>query len=128
MTKSQRKYGPVLINETNLSAAWGRAVLHAIEHPGSDISPLVLSVTGFDESGIPPEEPAVRQELDKLLRAKGMRDVEDVAFTIFPQRLWTIAKGDRKALFSMYQDAFRRYQAMNPRVNRRGMYFDRLVA
>ena len=128
MTKSQRKYGPVLINETNLSAAWGRAVLHAIEHPGSDNSPLVLSVTGFDESGIPPEEPAVRQELDKLLRAKGMRDVEDVAFTIFPQRLWTIAKGDRKALFSMYQDAFRRYQAMNPRDNRRGLYFERLVA
>lgn len=128
MTKSQRKEGPVLIDEANLSAAWGRAVLHAIGHAGSDISPLVLSVNGFDDSGVPRETPRVRQELDKLLLAKGMRDVEDVAFTIFPQQLWTIANGDRKALFKMYRDAFPRYQAMNPRDNRRGLYFERLVA
>lgn len=128
MTKSLPKGVPVLIDEPDLSAAWGRAVLHAIEHPGADVSPLVLSVTGFDESGLPPETQAVRQELDQLLLAKKMRNVEDVAFTIFPERLWKIANGDRRALFNMYRDAFPRYQAMNPRDNRRGLYFERLTA
>lgn len=128
MTRSPPNEGPVLINEPDLSAAWGRAVLHAIGHAGSDISPLVLSVTGFDGCGVPREHPAVRRELDKLLVAKGMRDVEDVAFTIFPERLRKIANGDRAALFKMYRDAFPRYQAMNPRDNRRGLYFERLVA
>jgi hypothetical protein len=128
MTKLKYQDGPLLINEQNLSTAWARAVLHVIEHAGPDISPLVLSVTGFDEVGAARETPAVRHELDKLLLAKGMRDIEDVAFTIFPERLWKIARGDRQAFFKMYRDAFPRYQAMNPRDNRRGLYFERLVA
>jgi len=128
MTDSEAKDTPVLIDEDDLSRAWGRAVLHAVQHAGPDISPLVLSVTGFNDDGTPPETPMVRQELDKLLAKKKMRDVEDVAFTIFPQRLWEIAQGDRAALFKMYRDAFPRYRAMNLRENRRGLYFERLVA
>ena len=54
--------------------------------------------------------------------------MEDVAFTIFPQRLWQVAQGDRARLFKFYRDAFPRYQAMNPRDNRRGLYFERLTS
>lgn len=120
--------GPLLIDEPDLSKAWAKAVLHVIEHTGLEISPLVLSVTGFDDNGTPTENPDVRQALDKLLLAKGLRNVEDVAFTIFPQRLWKIAQGDRAHLFDLYRKAFPRYQAMNPRDNKRGLYFERLVS
>lgn len=122
--------GPLLIGEPglDLSTAWARAVLHVIDHAGLEISPLVLSVTGFDNDGIPVENSAVRGMLDKLLIAKELRDVEDVAFTIFPQRLWQLAQGDRTRLFQIYRDTFPRYQAMNPRENRRGLYFERLVS
>jgi len=84
-------------------------------------------VTGFNERGVAQETSAIRLALDTLLAAKRMRSVDDVAFTIFPQRLWQVAQGDRAALFRYYKDAFPRYQAMNPKGNRRGLYFERLT-
>ncbi|TAM59401.1 MAG: thymidylate synthase [Rhodanobacter sp.] len=128
MTKHAQSTSPVLVDESDLSRAWGKAVLHVLDHPGPEISPLILSVSGFDEDGGVVETPAVRTALDTLLLAKKMRTVEDVAFTIFPQRIWQVAQGDRAALFKYYRDAFPRYQAMNPRDNRRGLYFERLVS
>jgi hypothetical protein len=116
------------MDESDLSRAWGKAVLHVLDHPGPEISPLILSVSGFGEDGGVVETPAVRTALDTLLLAKQMRSVEDVAFTIFPQRIWQVAQGDRAALFKYYRDAFPRYQAMNPKDNRRGLYFERLVS
>jgi hypothetical protein len=59
---------------------------------------LVLSVTGFDDKGVVPEDPAVRQAVDQLLKRKGRLKVEDVAFTIFPQRLREMSRGDRTRL------------------------------
>lgn len=120
--------GPLLVNESDLSKAWARAIVHVIDHAGLEISPLVLSVTGFDDDGMPAEDHVVRQALDTLLLAKGMRNVEDVAFTIFPQRLWQMAGGDRERLFEFYRMAFPRYQAMNRKDNKRGLYFERLVS
>lgn len=120
--------GPLLVDDSDLSKAWAKAVLHAIEHAGHEISPLVLSVTGFDDNGKPAEDSAVRHALDNLLLAKGMLTVEDVAFTIFPQRLWEFSQGDRVQLFEIYNDVFPRYQAMNRKNNRRGLYFERLMS
>jgi hypothetical protein len=119
--------GPVFVNEPDLSKAWVTVLQHVVDHPGLEISPLILSVTGFDINGTPAENIGVRQALDTLLLTKGRRNVEDVAFTIFPQRLWQIARGNRALLFEYYRMAFPRYQAMNPRANRRGLYFERLI-
>lgn len=127
MSKLPHSIGPFLVNEPDISQAWAKAVLHVIDHAGPEISPLILSVTGFDERGAVPETPAIRSALDALLLAKRMRSVEDIAFTIFPQRLWQVAQGDRAALFRYYKDAFPRYQAMNSRDNRRGLYFERMT-
>lgn len=127
MIKLPHSIGPLLVDEQNISRAWARAVLHVIDHAGPEISPLILSVNGFDERGGVPETPAIRAALDKLHLVKRMRSVDDVAFTIFPQRLWQIAQGDRAVLFRYYKDAFPRYQAMNPRDNRRGLYFERMT-
>ncbi|GEM_PF-584769 len=127
MTRHPHSIGPVLVDEPDISRAWGKAVLHVIDHAGLEISPLILSVTGFNERGVAQETSAIRLALDTLLAAKRMRSVDDVAFTIFPQRLWQVAQGDRAALFRYYKDAFPRYQAMNPKGNRRGLYFERLT-
>ena len=128
MTKCAQSTSPVLVDESDLSRAWVKAVLHVLDNPGPEISPLILSVSGFREDGGVVETPTVRTALDTLLLAKQMRSVEDVAFTIFPQRIWQVAQGDRATLFRYYRDAFPRYQAMNPRDNRRGLYFERLVS
>jgi hypothetical protein len=119
---------PYLIDEANLSVAWARAVIEVIDGAGVEIAPLIISVTGFDDNGIPAEKQNLRKALDELLVAKKFRDVEDVAFTIFPQRLWQVAQGDRKRLFEFYGYSFPRFQAMNPKDNRRGLYFERLVS
>lgn len=128
MNKRAQSTSPFLVDEPDLSRAWARAVLHVLDHPGLEISPLILSVSGFDDGGDVVETPAVRAALDALLLSTKMRSVEDVAFTIFPQRIWQIANGKRADLFKYYRDAFPRYQAMNPKDNRRGLYFERLVS
>jgi len=128
MTKFSHSIGPLLVDEPDISRAWAKAMLHVIDHSGPEITPLILSVTGFNEKGSIPETSSIRTALDALLLAKAERSVDDVAFTIFPQRLWQVAQGDRAALFRYYKDAFLRYQAMNPRDNRRGLYFERMTS
>jgi hypothetical protein len=119
---------PFVVNETNLSRAWSRAFLRTAEKgAGTEIAPLVLSVSGFNEHGEPRETSGVRENLDGLLSKKNRPLVEDVAFTIFPQRLWTLARQDRGRLFQLYKKAFPRYQAMNRHLNGRGLYFERLI-
>jgi len=116
-----------MINDNNLSRAWSRLLLRILDGAGTEVSPLVLSVTGFDEKGVASEDPAVRQALDQLLKRKKRLKVEDVAFTIFPQRLWEISRRDRARFFALYRATFPRWQAMNKKANSRGMYFERMV-
>ena len=118
---------PVIIDDCNLSRAWSRVLLRILNGVGTELSPLVLSVTDFDDMGMPREDPAVRQALDHLLERKGRFRVDEVAFTIFPQRLWKMRRGDRHRFFALYRETFPRWQAMNKQVNGRGLYFERMV-
>jgi hypothetical protein len=129
MSKSKASAAPepVMINDSNLSRAWSRLLLRVLDGAGTEVSPLVLSVTGFDDKGGVPEDPAVLQALDQLLKRKGRLKVEDIAFTIFPQRVWDMSRGDRTRLFALYRATFPRWQAMNKKANGRGLYFERMV-
>ena len=118
---------PMVIDDTNLSRAWARLLLQVLDNSGTEIAPLILSVSGFAQNGQAVEDPAVRQALDKLLRRKGRYVVKNVAFTIFPQRLWEMSRGDRSRLFDLYRKTFPRWQAMNRKANGRGLYFERMV-
>ena len=87
---------------------------------------MVLSLTGFDEKGAVPEDPARAPSPRPAAQRKGQDlEVEDVAFTIFPQRLWEMSRGDRTRLFALYRATFPRWQAMNRKANGRGLYFER---
>jgi hypothetical protein len=118
---------PVVIEDTSLSRAWARLLLQVLDGAGTEIAPLILSLSGFAQNGAPVEDPAVRQALDRLLKRKGRVVVDDIAFTIFPQRLWEMSCGDRTRLFTLYRATFPRWQAMKRKANGRGLYFERMV-
>jgi hypothetical protein len=101
--------------------------MHIQEHAGKNISPLLVSISGFDANGAPHEDAELRRDLDALLAQQDEWDIETVAFTIFPQRIWRIAGGQRTKLFDYYKRAFPRYQAMDRRLNGKGLYFERLT-
>ena len=123
---STRADHPLLIETQDLASTWGQAVLHVINHPGTAISPLIISVTGFAD-GNTPEDSGVRRALDAALRAVGMQSVHTVANTIFPQSLWQICGGDRSLLYDKYLANVPRYRALAPSKNSRGLYFERLI-
>ena len=54
---------PLLINEPSISQAWAKAILHVLAHSGKTISPLIVSITGFKDNGIP-EDPTFRAAVD----------------------------------------------------------------
>ncbi|MDX2204515.1 MAG: thymidylate synthase [Hyphomicrobiaceae bacterium] len=120
---------PFVVEESSVSRAWARAFLRVMDNPGTEISPLVVSIDGFGPGGEIPEDGAMRAAMDAALVAAGERwDVETVAFTIFPERYWRMAQGDRAKFFDLCRRALPRLMAMNPASNRRGLYFGRLVA
>lgn len=129
MSKSKASSAPepAVINDSNLSRAWSRLLLSVLGGAGTEVSPLVLSLTAFGDAGLIGEDPAVRQALEQLLKRKGKLKVEDVAFTIFPQRLWEMSRGDRTRLFALYRATVPRWKAMNKKANGRGLYFERMV-
>jgi hypothetical protein len=127
MSRSIDADAPILIEGTNLSWVWAEAVRKIQGKRGHTLSPLVISIHDYDAAGNPHEDPAMRQDLDTLLAAENEWDIETVAFTIFPERLWRIAGGDRAKLFDIYRRAFPKYQAMNRQLNGRGLYFERLT-
>jgi len=118
---------PMVIDDSNLSRAWARLFLQIHDNAGTEVAPLILSLSGFAENGVAVEDPTVRQSLDELLKLKKQYPVENVAFTIFPQSCWKISCGDRTRLFTLYRKTFPRLQARNPKANGRGLYFERLI-
>lgn len=124
---SSHAEAPTVIDETNLSRAWAKIFLCILAGRGKEISPLIVSLSGFDSDGCVSEESSFRGALDDVLQKRSKISIESVAHTIFPERLWRIAKRDRARLFSLYKSVFPRYVAMNRRANSRGLYFERLT-
>lgn len=118
---------PLIIEETNLSHAWSRAFLHIIDHSGKEVSPLLITLTGFTNS-MPKEDQAIRDALDNCLKINNEQSVHTVANTIFPASYWQRSNHNRNKLFDTYLENFPRIQALAPKKNKRGLYFERLIA
>lgn len=114
---------PLVIEEDNLSVAWGKAFL-AIMRAG-EIAPLIVVIKDLHNAE-PPEVPSVREALDRALEADGKGlSCHTVANTIFPWNMWNPNAGR--------QELYGRYQRMLPRVrkhrgNWHGLYFERMIA
>lgn len=118
---------PVTIVADNLSLGWARVMLELTKPGVTRLTPLTLVVRGFEADGVAAEIPEIRSAVDAFLLAQGKKDTENVAWTIFPQRYWELAGRDREAFFDLFIESFQRVQEFNPRNNRRGSYFQRLV-
>src|SRR3954468_14756581 len=100
---SSHAAAPTVIDETDLSRAWAKIFLRILDGRGAEVSPLVVSLSGFDQDGRVAEVPNVRDALDQALDRKGKTSTEMVAPTFFPERLWRIARRDRARLFALYK-------------------------
>ena len=112
----------MVIDETNLSVAWGKAFLTLWR--SKEVAPLVVTirVNGSEE---PAELPIIRQDLDRTLTSLGEQSCHTVANTIFPHNMWNpTLSGDQ--LFGRYRKlipSLKQYPA-----NRNGLYFQRFIA
>jgi hypothetical protein len=114
------------IEDGNLSLAWLRAVRVASARGHSEVAPLVISVTGFDDANHFEEDQGIRTALNKLLAAQGKQSVETVANTIFPISLWN-PNLPRQRLFERYARVAPRLRKAS-RKNTRGLYFERMIS
>lgn len=117
---------PLLIKETNLSYAWGRVFLHIIDNTGTEISPLVITLTGF-KNGSYQEDSTIVKALDECLLTHNKKEVSKVYETIFPASMWELFKDNRQELFSNYIDDLPNIKAVENKY-RPCLYFERLIA
>lgn len=119
---------PQVIEEPNLSHAWGRVLLHVLDNSKHRLAPLMVSVTGFAE-GLPVEDEEIRHALDALLATKEKKYSSKVsALTIFPHDAWVRHGRQPVREFSDWylKHFFPRLQARDSH-NSRGTYFERMV-
>ncbi len=115
--------GPLVVEERNLSIAWGKAFLNVFE--SKEIAPLVVVIEGLQNAD-PPEVPAIRSALDAALGAEDRQlSCLEVANTIFPASLWN-PEHPRTDLYRRYLSIIHRVRRR--RGNRYGVYFQRLIA
>ena len=75
MSKYSSQLGSVHIVDDNLSRAWAKTIQHIQQHPQKEITPLILSLTGFDTNGQPNEIEGFSNELDRLLVQRKYRKI-----------------------------------------------------
>ena len=114
--------GPMIIEEHNLSVAWGRAFLEVFK--ANEVSPLIVVIKDLDTKE-PLEVPSIRAALDCTLETEGKGSCHTVANTIFPTGMWNPEAGR--------EELFKRYLGILPRLrkhkgNRNGLYFERLIS
>src|SRR5438552_14764753 len=102
----------VVIESPNLSIAWAQLFLKLMEKGTKELSPVGITITEFDRTGLPMEQDGIRELLDtylyKLTRRKNRPlNCRDVASTIFPISMWNRAAKDRgEHLFKRYEAVF----------------------
>lgn len=112
---------PIIIENVNLSEAWIAALRKITENGGSEICPLVVSLTDFSESN------KVRRILDANLLNSAMQSIATVSETIFPNSLYEYVQYDREELYKRYKRNLPRIKKIDSS-NAKGTYFERLIA
>lgn len=120
--KTSRQY---VVTGENLSYVWAAVFLEAWEAKGRDFAPLVVTITGLDETDTPQEHNDIRDALDDSLQSLGTQlTCGTVASTIFPDSLWN-PRLSRNKLYARFGRIWPRVKRC-PR-NRLGHYFRRMT-
>lgn len=109
------------IEGTNLSTAWRLALDRITNGTGKEITPLLLTLTGFEECL------KTREMLDAHLKVNKLASIQTVSETIFPDSLYNYYGRDRKKLYAEYLKNLHRIKKID-RSNAKGTYFQRLIA
>ena len=115
---------PTLIQDLNLSQSWLEVLKRLIDISGNELSPLVLTITDFDEIE------SIRKALDNNLITHNKQLIQTVSETIFPDSLYRLFKDNRCQFFNEYKSNFKRIKEldlMGKKRNARGTYFQRLI-
>lgn len=112
---------PFIVHEQDLTAAWRAAFLAAYQY--GELCPLVATISGFE--GFPGADAKIVAALDRELKEAGEWQSATTASTIFPSALWNPA-APREDLYERYQRVLPKLKRV--RANRRGTYFQRLIA
>jgi hypothetical protein len=119
---------PILIEESNVSVAWARALLASADANRDSLRPLVLTIGGF-AGPIPSEQRMIRDALDQALAALGKNPVDVSAMMIFPYKPW-IRRG--KPSPTVFRElCIKRLLPRLKRLDRRnqnGTYFERMMS
>lgn len=120
---------PTTIAEENISYAWGRAFLFAMDHNRKDLTPLTISVGAFTNN-TPAEDLRIRQALDATLAQHNKYSCAVSAMLIFPFAFWNrIGRPNCKDFSERYlTQLLPRLKARDSTHNRRGTYFERMIA
>lgn len=113
---------PIVFENNNLSIAWCEIFEHIINHSGFEITPLLLTLTDFDEI----EE--VRKKINLSLLNHGFDSIETVSETIFPQSIYQLKNYNRNDLYATYVDDILPRIKKIDKSNSRGTYFQRMIA
>jgi hypothetical protein len=124
MTMSSEEFG--CGEETDLATAWARAYLQMCRTPRKEIAPFAVSIHCPSGIALPNslEHPIVRA-LDASLKHddQDYNQVEAVAFTIFPERIWKLCGGERAEFYREAMPTLRTLTSWEPIKNRGGMYY-----
>lgn len=117
---------PSIVAESNLSRAWARAFLIAMDSGSSGLAPLTLTI-GFDGDCLQ-EEASIRRMVDAALAGHQKQSCETSAMVIFPFKLWQrLGHPDVEHLTNFYLEQFLPRMKARDASNRHGTYFERLV-
>lgn len=112
---------PYLVEHNSISEAWCRTLEHIIDCPGSEITPLVVSLTEFNET------PSFRSALDAYLKKNNKAKIHTVAETIFPESLYVLNGFDRHKFYQGFLEILPRIKKIDASSNGRGTYFERFT-
>jgi hypothetical protein len=112
------------ITEQSLSRAWLKAISLANDSSRKEVATLIVNLENLAD-GNPIEDESVRNKLDEALASNGDFSVATVSSTIFPSSLRRHGES-RQLLFNRYLKVWPRINSI--RQNRRGTYFQRLIA
>jgi hypothetical protein len=111
---------PFVIENKNLSETWIAALSKIVNSAGSEITPLVVTITDFTET------PYLRRVLDEDLARHQLPSIETVSETIFPQSLYEYVAYDKARLYAKYTNNLPRIKSIDSS-NANGTYFERMI-
>jgi len=119
-----------VICESNLSRAWGKIFLEAMDSNVSALNPITLCIDQLNNAP-PKEDDQIRAALDKTLNDHEKKSCNETAATIFPYKTWIRMKSPNCEDFtSFYLNEYLPRHAARVKVNNgkfKETYFSRMI-